>query len=219
VVLAVAAALVASGCQPPHADPTTIHRVVLVGDSLGTGVSTTPGIIDDLPVVYPNATIQAAGGPATGPLDGFDPAAGTSNWSRELDAILRGGYDADIVIIEAVGRNYAQADVWRAALDAVVAAGRANDPGHDRRIIMATSPRLVPGTSIFEQWGLEPMIEGSNAVMRAYPDIGLADIDAAWAVDGKPVWDVPGVGVGRAVDGLHYSAAGAADAARLVAAA
>jgi hypothetical protein len=214
-VLAVVVA--AAACQPAHQDPPTVHAVVVVGDSLADGAKPAPGIVDHLPAEFPNATIRRAGGPATGPLDGFDPKSGTSNWSRELTAILHGGDDADLVVIETVGRNFATADVWKAALDAVVAAARADDPTGHRRVVMVTSPRIVPGTSIFEVWGVAAMIEGNNAVMRAYPDIGLADVDLAWAVDGKPVWDVPGVGVGRYADGLHYSEAGAADAARIVA--
>lgn len=220
MILAIAAITLVAGaaaCQPDHQDPTTLHSVVVVGDSLAVGYAPAPGIVDYLPTEFPNATIRQAGGPGTGPLDAFDPTTGTSNWSRELTAILQGGDDADVVVIQTVGRNFATADGWKAALDAVVVAARADDPGGDRRVVMVTSPRIVPGTSIFEMWGVPAMIEGSNAVMRAYPDIGLADVDLAWSVNGEPVSDVPGVGVGRYLDGLHYSEVGAADAARIVA--
>ena len=43
-----------------------------------------------------------------------------------------------------------------------------------------------------------------------------APVDAAWAVDGQPVWDVPDLGVPRYADGFHYNDVGAADGARIV---
>lgn len=218
VVAVLALAGAATACQRPHQDPLTVHRAVLVGDSIAHGFFSVPGIGAYLPGDYPNASILGAGGGATGPLDGYDPATGTSNWSRELAGILRGGYDADVVVIQSYGRNYTSDAQWRAGLDAIVAAARADDPGGDRRVIMATTPRIVPGTSAYyEAAGIAAVIAPANAVMRAYPDVGLADIDAAWTVNGAPAWDVPWVGVTHWDDGFHLTDAGARDAARIVA--
>ena len=218
VLTVVALAAGVTACQRPHQDPATVQRVVLVGDSLGHGAYAAPGIGSFLPSYYPNASILGVGGPATGPLDGFNRGAMTSDWSRQLQSILQSGYDADIVVIQGCCHNFSNEDWWRAAFDAVVAVARADDPGGDRRIIMATSPRIVPGTSpYFEASGIEPMIEGSNNVIRAYPDVAVADIDAAWSSNGVPLWNVPGVGVTHYVDGFHFSTLGANDAARQVA--
>lgn len=216
-LVAVLLATGATACQRPHQDPLTVHRAILVGDSLAHGAFGAPGLGTYLPGLFPNASFLGAGGLATGPLDGFDPATGASNWSRQISDIVHGGYDADLVIIQAYGKDYTDAAQWRAALDGIVAAARADDPEADRRIVMVTSPRIVPGTSPwFEAGGIPPQLAGSNAVMRSYPDIGLADVDAAWAVDDQPVWDVPGLGVPRYADGFHYNDVGAADGARIV---
>ena len=102
-------------------------------------------------------------------------------------------------------------------LDAVVSKGRMYDPGGDRRIMMMTTPRIVPGTGgFYVAYGVDKMIENTNAVIRQYPDVAIADLDFAWSVNWGPVWDVPGVGVVRYVDGLHYSTVGAREAARIV---
>ncbi len=52
-------------------------------------------------------------------------------------------------------------------------------------------------------------------VVAAAPGVWV-HVDAAWAVDGQPVWDVPGLGVTRYADGFHYNDVGAADGARIV---
>lgn len=216
IVAVLALAGAATACQPVRKDPLTVQRAVLIGDSLSHGYFTVPGIGTYLPGYFPYASFLGVGAGTEGPLDGWDEATRTTNWSRKLTEILHGGYDADIIFIQSYGKNFTTGAAWRAALDALVDAARLDDPDEHRRVVMITTPRIVPGTAgYYEASGIADQIPKNNIMMTHYPDIGLADVDAAWSVDGQPVWDVPGVGVTHYVDGFHFSDAGARDAARI----
>ena len=216
VLVAVVVAL-ATACLPARKDPAQVTRILVVGDSLMHGAYAAPGIDDHLPTYFPNAQIISLGGPASSPMDGYDPNTGWSDWAGQVNHWLYNGFDADIIVIQGCCNDFTTAAAWRGSLDAIVSKGRQYDPGGDRRIVMVTTPRIVPGTGGFwVSYGVDKMIENTNAVIRQYPDVAIADLDFAWSVNWGPVWDVPGVGVVRYVDGLHYSTVGAREAARIV---
>ena len=56
-----------SACQPGRADPASIERIIVIGDSITHGSGYFPGIVTYLDDVYPNAEIVLLGGPATAP--------------------------------------------------------------------------------------------------------------------------------------------------------
>lgn len=206
-----------AACQPARQDPASVQRILLVGDSLAHGAFSTPGIKTHLTDYYPNAQVVSLGGPATSPIDGYDPNTGWSDWAGQVNHWLYNGFDADLVIIQGCCNDYTNAAQWRGALDVIISKARDNDPGGDRRVILATTARIVPGTApYYEAYGIDDMIDGTNAVIRQVPGVAVADIDLAWSVNWGPVWDVPGVGVTRYVDGLHFTDAGARSAAEII---
>jgi hypothetical protein len=207
-----------SACQPGRADPASIERIIVIGDSITHGSGYFPGIVTYLDDVYPNAEIVLLGGPATAPVDGYDPNTGWSDWAGQVNHWVSYGFDADLVIIQGCCNRLADPGHWRGALDSLIAKSRGYDPGGDRRVILATTARLVPGTaSYWDAYGVGDMIMETNALIRETPGVAVADIDFAWSVDWGPVWDVPGVGVTRFIDGLHLTEAGARSSAEIIA--
>ena len=217
VVAVIVVAITATACQPVHREPALARKVVIIGDSLAWGAGSAPGIKDYLDDYFPNAEVKALGGPATAPVDGFDPATGWSDWALELNHWLSSGFDADVVVIEGCCNRFGDPARWRASIEALIGVARQSDPGGDRRVILTTTPRFVPGTAdYYEAYGIGNMIVGTNDIMRTTPGVAVADVDLAWSVDWQPVRDVPGVGVVRGVDGLHFTHAGARDVARII---
>ncbi len=206
-----------AACQPARKDPATVERIIIVGDSLAHGAYATPGIKTYLGEYFPNAEIVALGGPSSSPMVGYDPNTGWSEWAGQVNHWLSYGFDADLVIIQGCCNHYTTSAAWRGALDGLISTARTYDPGGDRRVVLVTSPRIVPGTSpFFEAYNVDDMIIYTNGVIRDTPGVAIADIDLAWSVNWAPVTDVPGVGVVRYVDGLHFTEAGARSAAQIV---
>jgi hypothetical protein len=216
VLLAVALLGVGAACQPAREDPAQVERILLVGDSLAWGSYAAPGIRHYLGESFPNAEIITLGAPATSPGDGWDGGE-WSNWAMEVNHWLDSGFDADLVVVQACCDRPDMVSFLH-GLNAVLSKARLYDPGNDRRIVLVTSPRLVPGKAPFyEHYGVQHQIERANYWLRLIPDVAVADLDLAWSVDGQPVWEVPGIGVTRYIDGLHFNEAGARAVADLIA--
>ena len=212
--------LAGAACQPARVDPAEVRRVIVMGDSVAAGlpVLDLPGIATHIPEAYPNAEVVVLGGSGQSPTDGYTPGGTWSTWAGQVNHWLSYGFDADVVVIQGCCNGFTTHDAWRGALDVLIAVARQHDPGGDRRIILAPTPRIVPGTSpYFEANHIDDAIEGSNAVIREIPGVAVADLDLYWSVDWEPVWDVPGLGVVRMPDALHLNALGCRAAAQLIA--
>lgn len=209
--------LVAAACQPARKDPSTVRKILVVGDSITHGAFAAPGIKHHLGAYYPNAEIVYLGGPATSIMNGYDPTKRWTDYGAELNHWLSRGFDADIVVIQGCCNGFTDANRWRDALEIAIRRAREHDPGLDRRVIVATTPRIVPGTSpYFEAAGTDDEIVGSNAIVRGLSGVAIADIDFAFTVGWRPALDLPGVGRVRYIDGFHLSDAGSNHAARVI---
>jgi lysophospholipase L1-like esterase len=214
--LAASLLLTAVACQPAREDPANVERILLVGDSLAWGAYAAPGLRHHLHEAFPNAAIVALGGPATSPGDGYDGGE-WSTWAMEVNHWVSSGFDADLVIIQACCDRPDMFSFLH-GLNATIKKARTHDPEGDRRVMLVTSPRLVPGRAPFyEFYGVHHQFERANYWIRQIPDVAVADLDAAWSVNGEPVWEVPGIGVTRYLDGLHFNDAGARAAVQLLA--